>query len=509
MRVGKLLFFWALFLFVFNGLGAWPDSVGSDAETVKDDNIEILTSTIKVLGEKKRIEVVFVKNTGKEEFAKAILKESERYIPKVADFLGIAPSMDVYRITDLTDGSTARNTGETVLVPFNYPDPKKTLNNALLYHEISHWWFGQNPRWISEGVSSFLPIVVSNAGFLPLTKQEKENIESWWGLKKPLHKRDIPLGDEIGELSPSDYNFSIYYEKTFKIHFILYHELGEKRYKQFLLKLLNPDTSIYPFFIQKNVELEGTESILQALVEIKPKNWKSYLSGWLLKKEYKEIPADSFGDSDQDGLIDFLEKIYGTNKNKKDSDGDGVPDGTEVNIGTDPLKKTEANVFKQAFSKVPIILDGSPGEWAFFDDAISVKSPSNPALKGKYDFFEFRYRIADGILYGMIQTRDPIVYNDKEDNGLYIFLIDASDSKEREGVGFWYSPYALGGWEHERKQGTSITTKGSLGEVFEFQIPIQDCPHKVLKLIPILRSTKKPDNIGIWNQYIPIEIKIK
>lgn len=41
-------------------------------------------------------------------------------------------------------------------------------------------------------------------------------------------------------------------------------------------------------------------------------------------------------DTDGDGLYDWQEVMYGTDKNKKDTDGDGAFDGLEVKVGTDP-----------------------------------------------------------------------------------------------------------------------------------------------------------------------------
>jgi len=43
-------------------------------------------------------------------------------------------------------------------------------------------------------------------------------------------------------------------------------------------------------------------------------------------------------DSDQDGLTDAEEKLYGTNPHKPDTDGDSYTDGAEVRAGYDPLK---------------------------------------------------------------------------------------------------------------------------------------------------------------------------
>ena len=45
-----------------------------------------------------------------------------------------------------------------------------------------------------------------------------------------------------------------------------------------------------------------------------------------------------FLDSDQDGLTNSEEKVYGTDPYKADTDGDGYSDGVEVRSGYDPLK---------------------------------------------------------------------------------------------------------------------------------------------------------------------------
>lgn len=47
-----------------------------------------------------------------------------------------------------------------------------------------------------------------------------------------------------------------------------------------------------------------------------------------------------FKDSDQDGLSNDEERLYGTNPNESDSDGDGYSDGAEVRSGYNPLKKS-------------------------------------------------------------------------------------------------------------------------------------------------------------------------
>ncbi len=45
---------------------------------------------------------------------------------------------------------------------------------------------------------------------------------------------------------------------------------------------------------------------------------------------------DAFSDSDNDGLLDYEEELYGTDKNNPDSDDDGINDFTEIGIGYYP-----------------------------------------------------------------------------------------------------------------------------------------------------------------------------
>ncbi len=52
-----------------------------------------------------------------------------------------------------------------------------------------------------------------------------------------------------------------------------------------------------------------------------------------------------FSDSDQDGLTDTEEKLYGTDPHKADTDGDGYTDGSEVAAGYDPLKPAPGDRF--------------------------------------------------------------------------------------------------------------------------------------------------------------------
>jgi hypothetical protein len=70
-------------------------------------------------------------------------------------------------------------------------------------------------------------------------------------------------------------------------------------------------------FANKNVTMEG-EALIQERVQ--------------------KITADLQKDSDNDGLKDWEEALYGTDPHNPDTDGDGMLDGEEVRTGHDPLK---------------------------------------------------------------------------------------------------------------------------------------------------------------------------
>jgi len=65
---------------------------------------------------------------------------------------------------------------------------------------------------------------------------------------------------------------------------------------------------------------------------------KGYTEEGILNKDIKNM---SLVDTDNDGLSDKLELLYGTNPNNPDTDGDGYSDGDEVKEGFNPLNNTK------------------------------------------------------------------------------------------------------------------------------------------------------------------------
>jgi|GEM_PF-1792538 len=92
-------------------------------------------------------------------------------------------------------------------------------------------------------------------------------------------------------------------------------------------------------------------------------------------------------DSDNDGLIDDLEMLKGTDKNTADTDKDGLTDGDEVlKYETDPLKlDTDSDELSDGdeinkFQSKPLIVD-TDGDG--FSDGKEVKNGYNPLGSGR------------------------------------------------------------------------------------------------------------------------------
>ena len=103
----------------------------------------------------------------------------------------------------------------------------------------------------------------------------------------------------------------------------------------------------------------------------------------------KDIDVNDMTDTDGDGVIDRIEKIFGTDSNSLDSDNDGILDGEEIyGWGTNPLKPdtdgdgladyNEVKVYKSN----PLLIDTDKDGYT---DGEEVASGYNPAGTGKLE----------------------------------------------------------------------------------------------------------------------------
>ncbi|WP_108976261.1 hypothetical protein [Leptospira ryugenii] len=495
-------------LFVWMALVSFQDTE-SKTNIAHEDGWESQERQIQVLGKEKTIRILYKPDAKKRSFAKEMLDRACAYIPRVAEYLNSAPSADTLTIKDIIDGSIARNEGSIIYVPLAYPDPELLTPPPLLYHEIGHWWFGQEPRWIGEGVSSFLPIALQASGYLQWDEFEMHKIKSWWGFFNPLSKRDFPLGDSNSKDETINSDFQIYYEKTFKIQYYIFTYLGKEKYRDFLISLTDPDHKTWnEYFIAPSKTLweQKSKGVLSLLDSQKKINWEKQLSGWILTKGYSKERASLLSDADGDSLTDFEEEVFGTDLSQWDTDADGIGDALERVLGTDPKQSNVRSELKSQLKKKGIQLDGMDDDW----DLLEIPEIKNPSLeigKQRMALQSFRYLIKDQVLYGVIRAKQPFYEVFQSQKDLYFYLMDVSASKERSGLGFKLHMNDAYGWEHERTKGEKRYFWGKVGHVFEFKIDLSSHPDSDLKLIPLLNGSKGP-SFGQWDYASPITIPI-
>ena len=83
--------------------------------------------------------------------------------------------------------------------------------------------------------------------------------------------------------------------------------------------------------------------------EIEKEKYEHYIN-----HEQRNIFAENNKDSDQDGLKDFEENYFGTDKNNPDTDHDGYTDFIEIKNGHNPLGsgKLQLNNFDAILNKL-------------------------------------------------------------------------------------------------------------------------------------------------------------
>jgi len=286
---------------------------------------ESIAKTIVIAQGPVQLEVKFQK--GHEAWAAYTMKMAERFIPAAEKYLGtpLAPPAGGIKIIELM-GPTAYCGG--------YQDIQTNADDwalgspGLLFHEIGHLWFGyitHYGEWHSQGLVSFLPIAMVDAGYLTLTPEEYASIFRHWGFTANRPANDVPLFD-YGKRQTDKDNFMLYI-KSFRIQYLLYRELGQEKFRVLLSELLRERKT-------------GTDEFMRILGARKPDtDWNSLLSGWLLAGPYRRFNWESFQDADHDGISDLDEIYLGLDPANDDTDGDGYADGWERAHGFDPKSR--------------------------------------------------------------------------------------------------------------------------------------------------------------------------
>lgn len=159
---------------------------------------------------------------------------------------------------------------ELGLVPPGYP--------ALLLHELGHYYFTE-PSWLSEGIVSYLPYLLSKRGYLKLDSDELQSVTEEWSLNEAIPKNDPPLSKDFHLSNPNLGPW--FYSKSIRTQFIIHKELGYEGYKTFLKQVASS-------------EVLNTELVFKILNKIQRKDWNKILEGWVEAGPYSVYPPNSF-----------------------------------------------------------------------------------------------------------------------------------------------------------------------------------------------------------------------
>lgn len=431
-------------------------------------------------------------DAGRGDWARYVLTHTLKYLPALESFLGV----------DIPYGKTIRIEGQrrvllngTRVGGLNRPlgtirmeyGLLKVGNPALLYHELGHFWFALRGKeelpWMVEGLVSYLPLAMAEAGAFKLAPGQMEVLRGHWGFRLGLFQPDAPLLKDFrprgGEWFPA------WYRKTFKLQYLLHRRLGPEKYRRLA-------RNFYAGF-----PVNDSTTVVSLLNALRPGDWPEFLSGWVFPGAYARFSPRAFLDRDGDGLLDVEEYFARTNASNPDTDGDMIPDGAEIRLGTNPLKPDPPET---AARHGPFV-DGNPAEWKLIRsrserDALGDSS-GGPGL----DFATLSYLIRDGMLHVMVRTRQTPRARPKV---MFQLLADTDgDGQHDRNFGFFLDNPGLT-WLYLVSGGARPLPglKGAMGRVFEMAIPLKGFPHKTVRILPILRDQAAGKNLDTWGGWV-------
>ena len=196
-----------------------------------------------------------------------------RYLKAMEEYLSVDfPARDSFEIngreTVYLNGTRVGgyNTWNEVALEYGL---SKVNNPGLLFHELGHYWFWNgNIKWLYEGMVSFLPLAMIDAGVLELSVDEYNAILSHWGFFKDSLIDSPSVGKDFRTT-----DFTIYYMKTFRVQFLLFQELGSVKYREFARE--------YFYIIKNQGGFASEDEVLKILSDYKDIDWEEFLLDWV------------------------------------------------------------------------------------------------------------------------------------------------------------------------------------------------------------------------------------
>jgi hypothetical protein len=337
-----------------------------------------------------------------------------------------------------------------------------------------------------EGVVSYLPLAMAEAGKLNLDSGQLGVLRGHWGFRQGFFQPDAPM---LTDFRPKGGEwFLTWYRKTFKLQYLLHRRLGAEKYR----RLLQTFYADFP--------VNDSTAVLSMLNGLQPGDWPGFLSGWVFPGAYARFSPSAFLDRDGDGLLDVEEYFAGTNSSNPDTDGDMIPDGAEMRLKTDPLQKDPP----ETAARYGPFVDGNPAEWELFRfkmtrDALGDSS-GGPAL----DLAAMSYLIRGGMLHVMVRTRGTPRPKPKV---MFQVLADTDgDGQYDRNFGFFLDNPALP-WLYVVSEGVRPLPglKAAIGRVFEMAIPLKGFRGKAVRILPILRDQAAGKTLDAWGRWVIVK----
>ena len=174
---------------------------------------------------------------GQSEYAEYVLSRAATYLEHVEEYLSSpCPRKESVAIHIVEGGGS--NKGDYIEIDFGGVD-----NPALLFHELSHYWYGYylsgyDQGWLIEGLMSFLPIAMAESGLLPISQTEYRMIFAAWSFERTDFPVDYPVYNAFTEDNSEEMR-SLAYPKIFKIQYLIHRELGRENYRRLPRRLLD------------------------------------------------------------------------------------------------------------------------------------------------------------------------------------------------------------------------------------------------------------------------------
>ena len=432
---------------------------------------------------------------GREIWARYVLERTRSYLPAVESYLGVKLP---YRGTIRIEGHRRVTLNGKWVGGLNWPlgtlrmeyNLLRVGNPALLYHELGHFWFGLRGReelpWMVEGVVSYLPLAMAEAGHFPLAPGQAGVLRGHWGFRLGNFEPDAPM---LKDFRPKGVKwFRAWYRKTFKLQYLLHRQLGGGKYR----RLVRSFHAGFP--------VNDSTAVSSMLNGLQPGDWTGFLSGWVFPGAYAGFSPRSFLDRDGDGLLDVEEHFARTDPAKTDTDGDLIPDGAELALGTDPLGWDPPEM---AARHGPFA-DGDPAEWKLFRSSVARDALGDSSGGAGMDFATMSYLIRGGMLHVMVRTRGTPRPKPKV---MFQLLADTDgDGQWDRNFGFFLDNPAMP-WLYVVSEGVRPLPglKAAMGRVFEMAIPLKGFRGRAVRIFPILRDQAAGKNLDAWGRWVVVE----